>query len=119
MESPNYTQQVTYYQDPNTPNNSSNNYNYNNNNNPPPPSFPYAAPNTCEDNHNVPQAIPVTVSAHYATPVYAHVQASTTRTCRGCRRPFTPKPGVTDAQQQFYRCEECSQLGIENFCVVQ
>ena len=48
--------------------------------------------------------------------VHAVPQDENRGICRGCGREFVRERGVTDSQQQYYRCPECSRLTIGNFC---
>jgi hypothetical protein len=38
--------------------------------------------------------------------------------CRGCGRTFTRPPGIHNGDARYYRCADCNQLRISNFCAV-
>lgn len=73
------------------------------------------------ENKSPPSAVHATpVEAVETTPTVVSVRAvpqdESRGICRGCGREFVRERGVTDSQQQYYRCPECSRLTIGNFC---
>ena len=38
--------------------------------------------------------------------------------CRGCGRQFVRPAGISNADARYFRCEQCNQLTIENFCTI-
>jgi hypothetical protein len=39
--------------------------------------------------------------------------------CRSCRRPFTRHPTANSSTAQYYRCQDCCKVKLENFCCIQ
>jgi hypothetical protein len=38
--------------------------------------------------------------------------------CRRCGRQFVRTPDINEASAQYYRCRECAQLHVTDFCVI-
>lgn len=39
-------------------------------------------------------------------------------TCRRCGNQFQRAPGANNASAEFYRCQRCAQLHLEDFCLI-
>ena len=58
---------------------------------------------------------------HQGFPVMAQhgeVARNNTGTCRRCGVTFTRPYDAHDSSAQFYRCERCARVHLEDFCIV-
>jgi len=63
------------------------------------------------------QAEPVLKVVH--AQVFDANQLNNTGICRRCGREFTRPPDVHNADNRYYRCSQCSNVRVEDFCCVQ